>query len=412
MAIICGPIISEISYVSKLICGHLVRLYDINPYYETVEVLIDNQQIIGGIGNVSIALIPDFTKRATISLLSKNVYAGTANISFAIETIEVPPPPVEVPTHIVQLELSPNPYLGHLQQNIISISAQVADVLPFTPNVQYIRTELDTSGKYINVYVKYTGPAVLGMDGYYNVYSLGIIDDINNFAMVIIPILIAIASILITAAIILAGGFTLPVIAVALAAGGLVFILGYVSYDLIAKLQVAAKVIDNQQAFIQPTIAKDQGKKALDDAFNASPKTKEDCLTLLKGYQEKDKIYINSLSTKLTKLQLTDMKSAYDVCTNNLIENFKADKIPCDTARAEFSPCENVLYAGTGEQFNKSYDPNATYEEKCTTDCFICEPITNKCILSKGTATLIGLGLLGFIYFITIPKETIVIKGG
>jgi hypothetical protein len=412
MAIICGPITTTINYSNQLICGHLVKVASIEPYYQTIEVMIDNQQIIPGIGNVAVSIIPNFTTRAVISLINKNVSAGTANISFAIESIEVPPPPIEVSTHMVQLEMSPNPYIGYLEQNIVSISAQVADALPFTPNVQYIRTELDTSGKYMNVYVKYIGPAILSMDGYYNVYSLGIMDDINNFAMAIIPILIAIASILITAAIILAGGFTLPVIAVALAAGGLVFILGYVSYDLIAKLQVAAKVIDNQQAFIQPTIEKDQGKKALDDAFEKSAKSKEDCLTLLKGYQEKDKIYINSLSAKLTKLQLTDMKGAYDICTNNLIENFKADKISCDTARAGFSPCENVLYAGTGEQFNKNYDPNAAFEEKCTTDCLICEPITNKCILSKGTATLIGIGLLGFLYFSTKPKETIVIRGG
>lgn len=91
MAILCEDT-RAIGYGNITTCGHLVKIYNIEPYYETIEVLIDNQQIISGIGNVSVALAPDFTKRATINLLSKNVAAGTAMIRFAIESIEVPPP--------------------------------------------------------------------------------------------------------------------------------------------------------------------------------------------------------------------------------------------------------------------------------------------------------------------------------
>lgn len=106
MAIICGPVIDTISYVSKLICGHLVKIYDIESMYETIEVMIDNQQIIPGIGNVSVSIIPNFTTRATIRLISKNPAAGTATISFAIETIEVPPPVTEA-THYLDIYVKP-----------------------------------------------------------------------------------------------------------------------------------------------------------------------------------------------------------------------------------------------------------------------------------------------------------------
>lgn len=106
MAVICGPVTDTISYVSKLICNRLVKISNINPYYETIDLMIDNEQIISGIGNVSVAIIPDFTKRATIRLLSKNVSARTANISFAIETIEVPPPVIQE-THYLDIYLKP-----------------------------------------------------------------------------------------------------------------------------------------------------------------------------------------------------------------------------------------------------------------------------------------------------------------
>lgn len=92
MAILCEDT-KTISYGYTTICGYLVKIYNIEPYYETIEILVGNQ-IISGIGNVSVALAPDFTKRATVNLLSKNAAAGTATIRFAIESIEIPPPPV------------------------------------------------------------------------------------------------------------------------------------------------------------------------------------------------------------------------------------------------------------------------------------------------------------------------------
>lgn len=91
MAILCEGTIA-IGYGNISICGHLIKIYNIEPYYETIEVLIDNQQIIPGIGNVAVSLAPDFTKRAVISLLSKNAAAGSATIYFALEDIPPPPP--------------------------------------------------------------------------------------------------------------------------------------------------------------------------------------------------------------------------------------------------------------------------------------------------------------------------------
>lgn len=435
MGIICQDT-KTISYISQLICGKLVKIYDIKPIFpDIIDVTVDGRIHIG-VGNT--ASILDDGKILTLQLISKNVGAGTAIIKLTVSTNPcigatcpdicgtppdynlyyqtcsptydaynipigyrcrlgtlkevnspqcLPPPPIIIPTHVIKFELSPNQYLNYLQQNIVTISARIVDALPFNPDVKYIRTELDPTGKYINVYVKYTGTATMGIYGMNGIYSLGIIDAINDFAKALIPILITIASILITAAIILAGGFTLPVIGLALLAGGVVFILGFASFDLMINLEIAREVINNQQAFIQPTIAKDQGKKALDDAFAASPKTKDDCLTLLKGYQEADIIYINSLSDKLTKLQLTNIKSSYNTCTNSLIDGFNANTVTCDGAIAGFSPCANTVYAGTGEQFNVNYNPDDAFKPPI-------KPIDWEKILLYGGIGLVGLIIL------------------
>lgn len=90
MTILCEEV-KTIGYGFTSICGYLVKISSIYPMYETIEVQIGNQ-LIPGIGNVSVSLAPDFTKRANINLLSKNAAAGTATIHFAIESIEAPPP--------------------------------------------------------------------------------------------------------------------------------------------------------------------------------------------------------------------------------------------------------------------------------------------------------------------------------
>ena len=106
MAVICGPITKTISGISQVICGHIVKIYDIKTQYSTIDIIIDDQQIIPGVGSVSVALAPDFTTKADISLISKNVPAGTADIIFTVESITVPPPPTGA-THYLDLYLKP-----------------------------------------------------------------------------------------------------------------------------------------------------------------------------------------------------------------------------------------------------------------------------------------------------------------
>lgn len=147
MTILCGPTTDTISYVSKLICGHLVQIYDIRPAYGAIDILIDNQQIIPGVGSVSYALAPDFTERAIISLVSKNVAAGTATISFAIESIEVPPPIVEA-THHLDFYLkpyswySPNGAADFMFSNITGINGRIANVFSGITGWQFVGSEI------------------------------------------------------------------------------------------------------------------------------------------------------------------------------------------------------------------------------------------------------------------------------
>jgi hypothetical protein len=87
MAILCEDT-RTISGSFISICSHLVKIYNIYPMYETIEVQVDNQ-IIPGVGNVSVRIN---NEKVTMILLSKNAAAGTATIYFALESIEIPPP--------------------------------------------------------------------------------------------------------------------------------------------------------------------------------------------------------------------------------------------------------------------------------------------------------------------------------
>jgi hypothetical protein len=149
MAVICGPITETISYGNKLICNRLVKISNIHQYYETIEVMIDNQQIISGIGNVSVYLIPDFTKKAVIKLIGKNVSAGTATISFAIETVEAPPP-VEEATHYLDIYVkpyswySPSGAAGKIVSKLGDITGTVTNLFADITDYKYLGTEILT----------------------------------------------------------------------------------------------------------------------------------------------------------------------------------------------------------------------------------------------------------------------------
>lgn len=423
MAVICGPITDTISYVSKLICGHLVKISDIKPIFpDIIEVQVGNQ-IIPGVGYVSVSLAPDFTRRATINLLSKNVGAGTATISFAIETIEIPPP-IEVPTHMVQLKLSSNPYISKIEQNILSISAEVAKHIPFDPNVKYIRTELDSSKRYMNVYLKYVGPLVMSSAHSYGlysyglhsleIYSLGILDDIRNFVRVyLIPAMIIALGIILALAILSAATvITVGVIAAAAFAAAVSFVTAWIVYDLSIKQIVSQDTINNQDALIQAVATRDAMKKVADDIYTKSAKVKDDCTALLTSYQAADQQYVTTLKRLLPKMQLDNALADYKIVSDKAISDFKAGNLSCEQAIARLVPAENSLYVNTNNEFATNYDPSAKYEEKCPIDCFICEPITKKCIVSNNTAMVAGLVAVGLLYLYMKPKETIMIKGG
>jgi hypothetical protein len=192
MVVICGPITETISYGNKLICNRLVKISNIHQYYETIEVMIDNQQIISGIGNVSVYLIPDFTKKAVIKLIGKNVSAGTATISFAIETVEAPPPIVEY-TDTIKLYLkpwgwySPGQATDKLIGKIADINGTMANYFAGITDYQYVRTDIATEGEYTTVNIRLKELQAMG--------SIGSESDIKSMVVPLVAILAIIAAV-------------------------------------------------------------------------------------------------------------------------------------------------------------------------------------------------------------------------
>ncbi|MGA3168775.1 MAG: hypothetical protein ABSF14_21960 [Terriglobia bacterium] len=423
MAIICSQT-ATISGIDSVICGKLVRVYDILPIYSTIDVLIEGQisPQVGSAGNA-------FTigsERYQIILVSKNVSAGTAVVTLTISTVEVPPPIVSVPTHMVQLKLAPTPYVSQIRDNILAISEKLGEYIPSDPNVKYINTELDSSNQYINVYLAWTGPVGMslgytrdyslsrGSAGIYSmgIYSMGILDDISNFIKVyLIPGIIMALGVVIAAIIL-----TISAVPVAIASAVVVvasfFVTGWIVHDIEVKAVVAQAVIDNQDAFIQAIAARDALKKAADDVFAKSAKTNDDCVALASGYKAADEAYVATLKKVLPKVQLDAALANYKGISDGVVADLKAGKISCDTAIANLSPASNALYVASNTEFGTKYSPTATNDaagSKCPTDCFICDPLApGTCIVSKNTALVVGIGAIGFIYLVSRPKETVI----
>lgn len=404
MTIICGPITTTISYITQNICGHLVKISDIKPISSTIDVQVDSQTI-PGVGSVSVQLAPDFTTKADISLISKNVGAGSANVVFTIESAEVAPPAVPR-EYTVKLQLSPNKYFTAIEQGMLDISDAVASHLTYDPNIEYESTDFDKNTGIVSVNLRYIGPYTvsLGLSALgsclADLVGIGASDDrqaakesfdqlnkqfsakadhmqltniaalqlptlddikneIKNFVeLYVIPALIMVVGVFIAASI-LSGGLSLTTIAEAAAVIGSLFFAAYVIYDRTAANIAAQAVIKNDAAFIQATTQKDAGKAALDDAYNKSGKTTQDCMNLLVGYQKVDSTYISTLNNKLPLIDIKTATSTYNSCTGSLIDAFKVGTITCDQARAGFGPCEDALYNASDTQFNIKYDPNA-----------------------------------------------------
>jgi len=139
MVTICSEtkVINTISNTS--ICGKLVKIYDIKPTVGTITLLIDNSEIVPGVGKVSI--VRD-GKRLNIQLISKNVAAGTANISFIVEEIIVEP------THYLNIEVKPyswyNPsgVANHLVRNIVNLDGMIINTFADVIGWEYVGIDI------------------------------------------------------------------------------------------------------------------------------------------------------------------------------------------------------------------------------------------------------------------------------
>jgi hypothetical protein len=396
----------------------LIRIDDIRPYYDTIDVQVEGRVSpqVSSAGNA-------FTignERYKIELLSKNVAAGMAVVQLTISTIEVIPPPVDVPTHMVQLKLASNSNISQIQKNILNISDKLAEYIPHDPNVKYIRTEMDSSREYMNVYLIWTGPVGMSMStlGYtkeysLGIYSMGITDDIKNFIKVyLIPgIILAIGVVLAIAVLTSVTVITAATVILAAVIAASSLVSAWIVHDLAVKQVVSQAIIDNQDAFIQAIAARDAMKKAADDVYAKSTKTNDNCVTLASGYKAADQTYVATLKKVLPKIQLDAAMANYKGISDKLIEDLKAGRISCDTAIANLSPAANALYVNSNDEFSTNYSPTATHEETtCPTDCFICDPLApGTCIVSMSTAIVVGLGFAGLLYFVTKPKENVIV---
>jgi hypothetical protein len=340
-------------------------------------------------------------------------------------------PPADVATHVIKFAMADNPYIDYIQQSITTISAQMLDALPFNPNVQYVRTEIDTVGGTIDMYVKYTGAATMGMNRMGcrrtlnrmdrgRITSLTITDDITQYAFDAVLVLSAIVAIATVSLIISTGGWSLAVVAKAIVAGSVIFMLGFTVYNLGTKNVEAQQKITQLEGYKNNTVTKDQSNITLDNAYTEcnskatnDGERKQCCLTLLQGKQTVGLTYADTFSKNFTEMDLKTAKIVFTSCSGSIIDSFNAGTISCDTARANIMDCQDALFNTSDTEFNTKVDPVAPVVAKCPTGCLICDPITTtKCIISTTTAELIGIGLLAYAYLSTRPRETVVIKGG
>lgn len=303
-------------------------------------------------------------------------------------------------SHEIRFQLADNPYLSHIQENIIEISARLASALQFAMPVQYIRSEMDTSSNTLTVFVRHTslGGSLDSLSP--NIYSMTILDDIKLFAEMALTIITAIITGYLIGIVIASGGWASLSIVGAIIIGSSIFILGYFIYDIATNVIAIEQTIKVYQAKDSAGATRDAGKQTLDNTFNSQPYSKDSCLTLLTGYQTVDLKYLDTLTKELSNMQLSTIRQTYLDCTNAIINTFKASPgiaSDCNTARAGFTPCVNAVSASTNTEFGIKYtDPNAPKEKGCGPDCQICIPLIEKCVSSGGGGILV-MGLVGVV---------------
>jgi hypothetical protein len=170
MAIICQQV-ATISGSNSVVCGSLIQIYSMNPMFDTIDVLIDGR-VSPGVSTAGNSFVVG-SRNYQIILVSKNVSLGTAVVQLTISDVYVPPPPVEVPTHY--LDLIVNPYswytpggvADHLVSKIMDINGALANVFSGITDYQYLSTDIlsnTPSGK-VTVRINLKQLSVVGMAG-------------------------------------------------------------------------------------------------------------------------------------------------------------------------------------------------------------------------------------------------------
>jgi len=83
MAIICNESNVTINNSNKIICNILVRLSDIKPTQQTIDIIVNDSQLIPQVGVVAFLYYYD-QYIVTVSLVSKDINNGTAVINFTL----------------------------------------------------------------------------------------------------------------------------------------------------------------------------------------------------------------------------------------------------------------------------------------------------------------------------------------
>lgn len=159
MAMICQQT-GTISGSYSLLCGKLIKIYDIRRNYGTIDVLIEGQ-ISPQVGDNAFTI---GNERIRIALISKNVAYGTAEVQITISTVEIPPPPPPIEsTHRLEFYVKPHSWysVGGAAEDITlklsSITGTIINIMSDAglTNWQYVSTEIltDTQSNKVTIRV-------------------------------------------------------------------------------------------------------------------------------------------------------------------------------------------------------------------------------------------------------------------
>lgn len=155
MSIICQQT-GTISGSNSILCGKLLRIYDIRRNYGTIDVFIEGQ-ISPQVGDNAFTI---GNERIRITLISKNVAYGTADVQLTISTVEVPPPPVGEYTNTVKLYMRPWPWYSpggaadYIVGKLGDINGYLINAFKSVIEYSYVRTDIYTEGENVIISVR------------------------------------------------------------------------------------------------------------------------------------------------------------------------------------------------------------------------------------------------------------------